>query len=61
VRGVRLMRLPFPGPLDVLHATGGLRDGVVGALALVPRIAAAVGQVEELLDRVSGVMARTRR
>ena len=52
------MRLPLPGPLDVLHAAGGLRDGVLEALALLPRIGAAVGQVEELLTQVSGLMTR---
>jgi uncharacterized protein YoxC len=44
--------------LDVLHAVEELRDGVVEALALVPRIATAVGRMEQLLDRVEGVVGR---
>jgi uncharacterized protein YoxC len=56
VRGVRLPSIP--GPSDVLNAVEGLRDGVNEALALVPRIAAAVGRMEGLLDRVQGVVGR---
>jgi hypothetical protein len=36
----------------------GLRDGVSDALALVPRVGAAVGRMEELLSRVDGLLTR---
>ncbi|MGY1605234.1 hypothetical protein [Geodermatophilus sp. SYSU D00815] len=53
------MRLPsIPGPGDVLNAVEGLREGVSDALALVPRIGAVVGRVEELLGRVTTVIGR---
>jgi ABC-type transporter Mla subunit MlaD len=42
----------------VLSAVEGLRDGIGDALALVPRIGAVVGQVEELLGRVGTVVSR---
>ena len=37
---------------------GGVRDGVSDALALVPRVAAAVGRMEDLLDQVSRLLTR---
>lgn len=53
------MRLPsVPGPFDVLHAVSDLRDGVAEALALVPRLGAAIGRVEGYLDRVGGLLDR---
>jgi hypothetical protein len=59
VRSVWRVRLPFvPGPSDVLHAVGDLRDGIAEALALVPRVGAAVGRMEGLLDQVSALLAR---
>jgi ABC-type transporter Mla subunit MlaD len=53
------MRLPsVPGPFDVLHAVTDLRDGVAEALALVPRLGAALGRMEGYLDRVGGLLDR---
>lgn len=48
----------MPGPGDVLSAMGGVRDGISEALALVPRVGAAVGRMEELLSRVDGLLTR---
>ena len=46
------VRLPsIPGPSDVLAAVEGVRDGVGDAMALVPRVATAVGRMEDLLGR----------
>jgi ABC-type transporter Mla subunit MlaD len=59
VRSVVGVRLPsVPGPADVLSAMGGVRDGISEALALVPRVGAAVGRMEELLSRVDGLLTR---
>ena len=59
VRSVGRVRLPsVPGPSDVLNAIEGLRDGIADALALVPRVGAAVGRMEELLTRVDGLLDR---
>ena len=59
VRSVAVMRLPsVPGPFDVLHAVSDLRDGVAEALALVPRLGAALGRMEGYLDRVGGLLDR---
>src|SRR5690349_20422532 len=53
------MRLPsVPGPFDVVHAVTDLRDGVADALALVPRLGAALGRMEGYLDRVGGLLDR---
>ena len=53
------VRLPsLPGPSDVFNAMEGLRDGVAEALALVPRVASAVGRMEELLGRVAALLDR---
>jgi ABC-type transporter Mla subunit MlaD len=53
------MRLPsVPGPFDVLHAVTDLRDGVAEALALVPRLGAALGRMEGYLDRVGVLLDR---
>ena len=58
-RSVARVRLPFvPGPSDVIHAVEGVRDGVSEALALVPRVAAAVGTMEGLLGRVTALLDR---
>src|SRR5688572_90124 len=59
MRSVGRVRLPsVPGPADVLSAMGGVRDGISDALALVPRVGAAVGRMEELLSRVDGLLTR---
>jgi uncharacterized protein YoxC len=59
VRSVGRVRLPsVPGPFDVLSAVGDVRDGISDALALVPRVGAAVGRMEELLSRVDGLLTR---
>lgn len=50
------MRLPLPGPSDVLAAVGSLREAVGAALELVPRITVVVGQVETLLGRIDRVV-----
>lgn len=51
------MRLPLPGPTDVLNAVGSLRDGLGQAMDLVPRLTVVVGQVEGILGRVDAVVA----
>lgn len=48
----------MPGPFDVLHAVTDLRDGVAEALALVPRLGAAIGRMEGYLDRVGDLLDR---
>lgn len=66
MRSVARVKLPsVPGPGDLLNAVGGVREGFTDALALVPRVASAVGQMEgllarvgTLLDRVEGVVGR---
>jgi ABC-type transporter Mla subunit MlaD len=53
------VKLPsVPGPGDLLDAVGGVRDGFAEALALVPRVASAVGSMEQLLGRVSALLDR---
>jgi ABC-type transporter Mla subunit MlaD len=53
------MRLPFvPGPSDVIAAVTDVRDGVAEALALVPRLGAALGRMERYLDRVGALLDR---
>lgn len=51
------MRLPLPGPSDLLAAVGSLREAVGAAMDLVPRIGIVVDQVEALLARVDGVVS----
>jgi ABC-type transporter Mla subunit MlaD len=46
------MRLPLPGPSELLAAATSLREGVQTALELVPRIATVVEQIEVLVARV---------
>ncbi|MBA2417164.1 MAG: hypothetical protein H0V64_15020 [Geodermatophilaceae bacterium] len=46
------MRLPLPGPSELLAAATSLRGGVQTALELVPRIATVVEQIEVLVARV---------
>jgi ABC-type transporter Mla subunit MlaD len=59
MRSVGPVRLPsVPGPSDVLAAMGDLRHGASEALALVPRVSAAVGRMEELLGQASGLLNR---
>ena len=59
VRSVAGVRLPsVPGPSDVLHAVGGLRDGVTEALEMVPRMGVLLGRVETIVDRISAVLTR---
>jgi uncharacterized protein YoxC len=59
LRSVGLVRLPsVPGPSDVFAAVSDLRNGVTDALALVPRVGAAVGRMEELLGRASELLTR---
>jgi hypothetical protein len=59
VRSVGPVRLPsVPGPSDVLSAMGGVKDGISDALALVPRVGAAVGRMEELLGRAAVLLSR---
>ena len=55
------MKLPFPGPSDVLHAAEGLRDGVAEALALLPRVVGALSEGEQLLKRVGVLVDRMER
>ena len=53
------MRLPsVPGPSDVFAAVTDVRDGVAEALALVPRLGAALGRMEGYLDRVGELLTR---
>lgn len=51
------MRLPLPGPADLLALVGGLRDAVGAALDLVPRMTVLLDQADGLLARVDGVVA----
>jgi hypothetical protein len=57
------MRLPLsiPGPSDVVHAAGSLRDGAAAALALVPRVEALVQRLEDLVTDVEALVARVDR
>jgi hypothetical protein len=56
---VARVKLPFvPGPSDVINAVEGVRDGFSEALALVPRVATAVGTMEGLLGRVTALLDR---
>lgn len=50
------MRLPLPGPSDVLALAGSLREAVGTALDLVPRITVLVGQLELVLARVEALI-----
>ncbi len=53
------MRLPsVPGPSDVLAAVTDVRHGVAEALALVPRLGAALGRMEGYLDDVGSLLSR---
>lgn len=50
------MRLPIPGPADLVHAAGAVRGGVSDALELVPRLVGLVGDTEALISRVGAVV-----
>ncbi|MGH8970195.1 MAG: hypothetical protein ACRDV1_09635 [Actinomycetes bacterium] len=52
------MRLPLPGPADVISSAVAARDAVHAALDLVPRAVDAMGRVERLLDRAEAAVAR---
>ena len=59
MRSVAPVRRPsLPGPSEVRSAVGDVREGFAEALALVPRVAAAVGSMEGLLGRVSTLLDR---
>lgn len=51
------MRLPLPGPADVLRTAATARAGVTTALGLVPRADLAMSRVEMLLDRLEHVVS----
>lgn len=50
------MRLPLPGPADILQAAVTVGNGVGDALGLGPRLVTLVGQAEALLVRVGRVV-----
>jgi hypothetical protein len=55
---MRLSLPSLPGPADVLGGAAAVRDGLVTAVDLVPRAAAAMTRVEGLLDRADALVAR---
>lgn len=52
-----VMRLPLPGPADVIRTALALREGVSTAAGLVTRADAAMTRVEAMLDRLDEVLA----
>lgn len=50
------MRLPLPGPSEVVALLGSLRQAVTSALDLVPRMTMLVDQLEMLLARVQAMV-----
>lgn len=50
------MRLPIPGPDDLVRAAAAVRDGVGDALDLLPRLVTLLGEAESLLGRVGRVV-----
>ena len=55
------MRLPLPGPGDVLASAAALRDGLGAALDLAPRAGALLARAEALLDGAEQTLARVDR
>ncbi len=53
-----MVRLPIPGPADLVQAASAVRDGIEDAVTLVPRLVTIVGRVESLLDRVDVLVER---
>lgn len=49
--------MKVPTPFDALRLAEQSRRAVLDAIALVPRLVTIVGQVEQLLARVDGIMA----
>lgn len=52
------MRLPIPGPADLVQAAAAVRDGVGDAFDLVPRLVTLLGQAEAALDRVGRLVGK---
>ncbi len=52
------MKLPIPGPTELVQAASAVRNGVEDALALVPRVVAVLGRIESIVDRVESVVDR---
>ncbi len=52
------MRLPLPGPHDLLSSAEAIRDALAATLDLVPRVVDAMGRLEEVLDRADALTAR---
>lgn len=50
------MRLPIPGPADLVQAATAVRDSVGDALELMPRLVTLLGAAESLLGRVDRVV-----
>lgn len=50
------MRLPIPGPADLIQAAGAVRGGIGEALELLPRLVSLVEQAENLIGRVGQVV-----
>lgn len=50
------MRLPIPGPADLVQAAASVRDGVGDAFELLPRLVSLVGDAETLVGRVGRVV-----
>ena len=52
------MRLPVPGPRDVVNALGRGAESVEALLAAVPKVLALVERADELVARIDGVAGR---
>jgi hypothetical protein len=52
------MRLPVPGPRDVIGAVGRGAESVEALLAAVPKMLALVDRADELVGRIDAVAAR---
>jgi ABC-type transporter Mla subunit MlaD len=52
------MRLPIPGPRDVVRAADQAYQALDRAVALIPRIAAVVAEIERILPRAQAVISR---
>lgn len=52
------MRLPLPGPNDVIRAANRGYEALETAIGLVPRVVGLVGQVEHLLTSVRAVVSQ---
>jgi len=54
-----VVRLPIPGPADLIQGAGALRDGIGEAIDALPRVLALVGRAETLIGRVGQVVDKS--